>query len=42
MSLMIDALNSINFSIENKTSTYENSHGIAVPRIQSKSQESKN
>lgn len=33
MSLMIDALNSINFSIENKTSTYENSHGIAVPRV---------
>lgn len=33
MSLMIDALNSIDFSIENKTSTYTNSNGIIVPRV---------
>ena len=33
MSLMIDALNSISFSIENKTSTYENNQGIIVPRV---------
>ena len=33
MSLMIDALNSINFSIEIPNSTYTNSRGITVPRV---------
>lgn len=33
MSLIADALNSIDFSIENKTSTYTNSNGITIPRV---------